>query len=152
MNTNDQKIEAARREALDSFLGLRSNCTEALLRSLRNHLDLNLSDEQLAIATGFGGGMGAGCACGTLTGAVIAVSLENGRKPGVISENPPKASLLAKELHDFFKENHQITCCRGLIPGLKKGDPERTKRCSQFVDEMTKKAADIILRERENRK
>ena len=93
--------------------------------------------------------MNSGCACGALTGAIMAVSLETGRRRGIPSENPPRATVLAGEMVEFFKEKNKMTCCRGLIPGLKKGDPERKKRCAVFVEQMSGKAAEIILTERE---
>lgn len=149
MQTRDEKIVEIKKEAVEFFANQKGNCTEAILYTLKRKLDLPLSEDQLAIATGFGGGMNSGCACGALTGAVMAVSLETGRKPGVPSEDPPRARVLAGEIVEYFKEKNETTCCRGLISGLKKGDPERKKRCSIFVEDMCGKAAEIILTERE---
>lgn len=143
-----EQIAKIGEEAFSYFMSFKGNCTEAILLTLRDHLNLPLSDEQLAIATGFGGGMGSGCSCGTLTGAIMAVSLETGRKPGVPSENPPRASVLAHQMVQGFTERHGATCCRALIPGLKKGSPERMDHCSKLVREMSQEAARIILDER----
>ena len=149
MKNHTEQVEEVKKEAVEFFLNLKGNCTEAILYTLKRQLDLPLTEDQLAIATGFGGGMNSGCACGALTGAIMAVSLETGRRPGQPSENPPRATVLAGEMVEYFKEQNRMTCCRGLIPGLKKGDPERKKRCSVCVEQMSGKAAEIILTERE---
>lgn len=148
MTEKNDKIQRIGSDAFDYFMSFKGNCTEAILLTLRDHLDLSLTDDQLAIATGFGGGMSSGCSCGTLTGAIMAVSLETGRKPGVPSENPPRASVLAHQMVQEFTERHGATCCRALIPGLKKGSPERMDHCSKLVREMSQEAARIILDER----
>lgn len=149
MNDSKEVVKSVSNEAVQYFTELKGNCAESILKALRDQLNLSLNDDQLAMATGFGGGMGAGCACGALTGAIMAVSLETGRKPGVPSENPPRATVLAKEIVEEFQSRNKVTCCRALIPGLKKGDPERTKRCSEFVRQMSEKAAELILQERD---
>ena len=152
MNDYKEIVKSIGDETVEYFAGLKGNCAESILRTLRDRLNMDLSDDQLAMATGFGGGMGAGCACGALTGAIMAVSLETGRKPGIPSENPPRATVLAGEIVKEFQDRNKVTCCRALIPGLQKGDPERKKRCSEFVRQMSEKAAEIILQERNKAK
>ena len=49
------------------------NCAEALLRAINDVYHLNLSEDALKLAAGFGGGMGCEKACGALTGAVAAM-------------------------------------------------------------------------------
>jgi C_GCAxxG_C_C family probable redox protein len=147
--TNQDLIQAICADAVEEFLTLKGNCAEVVLKSLRNHLELPLTDDQLAISTAFGGGMHSGCSCGSLTGAVMAVSLETGRKPGIPSENPPRSRLFAAELVEEFQKINKVTCCRALTAGLEKGNPERARRCAGFVEQMSRKAAEILLRERE---
>lgn len=74
------------------------NCTQAVLQATTGRED----PELLAMADGFGGGIGdTGCLCGAITGGVMALGL-NG-----------KADRSA-ELMTTFKEKFRTTCCRGL--------------------------------------
>lgn len=50
------------------------NCAEVMLRSTNEYYGLNLSDNELRMATGFGGGMAVKSVCGILTGAVMGLS------------------------------------------------------------------------------
>lgn len=91
------------------------NCAEAILRTFRDSLNLDLSDEAMKIATGFGGGLGqAGCMCGALTGAVMVISLLQGRTSPTVSRDP--AYSCAKEFHGVFNEEFGASCCRVLNP------------------------------------
>ena len=110
---------------------------------------INRASELVILAVGMTLVVSSSAGTDISVGAIMAVSLETGRRPGQPSENPPRATVLAGEMVEYFKEQNRMTCCRGLIPGLKKGDPERKKRCSVFVEQMSGKAAEIILTERE---
>lgn len=91
------------------------NCTESMLHTFREELNLDLSDDAMKIATGFGGGLGqAGCMCGALTGAVMVISLLSGRSTPAESRDPIYAN--AKEFHNRFREHFGATCCRVLNP------------------------------------
>ena len=50
------------------------NCAEKIVRGANIAYGLNLSEDALHMMGGFGGGMGLGEACGTVTGAVAVIS------------------------------------------------------------------------------
>lgn len=85
---------------------------------------------------------GAGCLCGSLAGAEMAVGLFLGGELGV--RTPP----WSKPMHDRFKACMGATCCR--VIGKKAGnDPKaRFKLCVQCTGEAAEIAADIILKAR----
>lgn len=49
------------------------NCAEAVLRSLNDHYGLELTDKDIHLVSGFGGGCGCGKLCGALAGCVAAL-------------------------------------------------------------------------------
>ena len=50
------------------------NCAEKIVRGANIAYDLGLSEDAMRMMGGFGGGMGLGEACGTVTGAVAVIS------------------------------------------------------------------------------
>ena len=91
------------------------NCSEAIVRAFRDLLKLDISDEALKMATGFGGGLGhAGCMCGALTGSVMVLGALRGRT--TTAEQLAPAYEVSHEFHDRFKERFNATCCRVLNP------------------------------------
>ena len=50
------------------------NCTEKIVRGANITYDLGLTEDSLRMMGGFGGGMGLGETCGTVTGAVAVIS------------------------------------------------------------------------------
>jgi len=56
------------------------NCAEAVVRAFRDGMGVDIPDEALRMASGFGGGLGhAGCICGALTGAIMVLGMLQGR-------------------------------------------------------------------------
>ena len=109
------------------------NCAEAVLRAFREELGLNLGDDAIKIATGFGGGFGqAGCACGALSGAVMVISLLQGRTSADQSRDAVYAS--AREFHNIFASHFGATCCRALNRN-KYGTPEQKSTCYRITGE-----------------
>lgn len=51
------------------------NCAESLLLAANDAYGLGLTEREIAMMKGFGGGMGAGSVCGALTGAIAALGL-----------------------------------------------------------------------------
>ena len=82
-------------------------CAEAVLLTLNETFDGGLSPEMaVRLGAGFCGGMGgAGCACGSLTGAEMTLGLFLAPNlPEGLSER--KFRSVSKELHDRFKERY----------------------------------------------
>ena len=124
-------------------------CSESVIYAIRKHFELDLSDDAIAMSSGFPWGLGGGgCICGALAGGTMCLGYFFGRRtPG--DSKITHCFGLTKELHDFFKESCGATCCRILTKGMDKDSPERKAQCVVFVRETVRKTAKVILRELE---
>ncbi len=122
-------------------------CSESIIYAIKKNFELEMSDDAIAMSSGFPWGLGGGgCICGALAGGTMCIGYFFGRKtPGDPKIN--KCFELTKELHDFFRETCGGTCCRILTKGKEKNSPERKEQCTKFVAATVKKTAEIILRE-----
>lgn len=122
-------------------------CSEAIVRSIRDEFNMDVSDDVIAMASGFPVGMGgSGCTCGALAGGIMALGLFFGRRePGDPRVNHTMA--LAKELHDHFTSQHKSTCCRVLTRGMKLGSPVHMEQCISITGEIAEKTTELIERE-----
>lgn len=112
-------------------------CSEAVFTVINDYLGQPLPPETVRITSGFPVGIGhAGCTCGALNGAVIALGLKYGRTGP--RQNNEKIIALSKELHDEFKKLFGSTCCRVLIKGFTFGSPEHLEHCIKVTGEATK--------------
>ena len=77
------------------------NCAEKILYGANWAYNMQLPPQALKIAAGFGGGMGAGAACGVVTGACMVLSTlyvkRNGKEEGC------KVRERCKEVVDAFR-------------------------------------------------
>ncbi|HEX3030827.1 MAG TPA: C-GCAxxG-C-C family protein [Bacillota bacterium] len=103
-------------------------CSEAVFTVINDYLGNPVPREAVCLASGFPVGIGmAGCTCGALTGGVMALGLNFGRRiPGA---EMPGMFEAAKKLHDDFKEQFGSTCCRVLIREFEFGSPEHLEHC-----------------------
>lgn len=114
-------------------------CSEAVFAVVNDYLGQPLPPEAVRITSGFPVGIGcAGCTCGALNGAIIALGLKYGRTGP--KENNEKIMSLSKELHDEFKKQFGSTCCRVLIKDLEFGSPAHLEHCINVTGEATKMA------------
>ncbi|MGC4018827.1 MAG: C-GCAxxG-C-C family protein [Muricomes sp.] len=122
-------------------------CSESIIYAIRKHFKLTLSDDAIAMSSGFPWGLGgAGCICGALAGGTMILGYFFGRtEPG--DPRITKCFELTNELHDFFKKTCGGTCCRALTRGMEKDSSERKAQCTLYVSEAVKKTAEIIIRE-----
>ncbi len=122
-------------------------CSEAIVKAINEAFALGYPDTITAAASGFPIGIGgAGCACGAVTGGVMALGMAFGRtRPG----DPPvdRCLALARELHDRFFRKHGCTCCRVLTAGMVLKSPEHMQQCVTFTGEVAEETANIITRE-----
>ncbi len=124
-------------------------CSESVIYAIRKHFEIDLSDDAIAMSSGFPWGLGGGgCICGALAGAAMCIGYFFGRRtPG-----DPKINhcfTLTNELHDKFKAAHGATCCRILCNGYEKDSPERKARCTEMVKQTVVMTAEILIRELE---
>ena len=81
------------------------NCAECVLRSFMDIYEVNVPDEVICMATGFGGGMGhTKNTCGAITGAVLALGLVKGRRDpfGPKEEMAARVKQLQGEIYPVF--------------------------------------------------
>lgn len=145
---SDVNIEEMQKEAVEIFQKGFA-CSEAVIYAIKKGFDLEMSDDAIAMSSGFPWGLGGGgCICGALAGGTMCLGYLFGRKvPG--DERFWKCQELTKELHDFFRERCGGTCCRVLTRGMEKNSPERKAQCVTFVEATVGKVAEIIVREKE---
>lgn len=107
------------------------NCAESVVRSFRDLLKLDVSDEALKMASGFGGGLGhAGCMCGALSGATMVLGMLQGRSSTEQNRGPVYSS--AQEFHNIFSGQFGATCCRVLNP-YEFGSQEQRQTCLKIT-------------------
>jgi len=122
-------------------------CSEAIVKTIKDEFGLAVSDDIVAMASGFPVGIGgSGCTCGAVSGGIMAIGLFFGRTE---SKDPKvdKAMALSKELHDIFKGRHNSLCCRVLTKDMTLGSPKHMEQCISFTGEVAEEAAKIIVRE-----
>ncbi|MPW24388.1 hypothetical protein GC105_01100 [Alkalibaculum sp. M08DMB] len=126
-------------------------CSEAIVKTIKDEFGLEISDDIIAAASGFPIGLGgSGCTCGAVVGGIMALGLFFGRiEPK--DEKVNKAMALTKELHDTFKTNHKHLCCRLLTKGMELGAPNHMKKCISLTGDVAIEAAQIIIRELDQR-
>ena len=124
-------------------------CSEAVLKVIWEHFKNDLPEDIVSLATGFPHGVGgSGCICGALAGGTMALGMFFGRSVAKEDDKLKKNMELSNELHNIFKKNHKVTCCRILIKKLTYGSPEHRQQCARFVEEVTEETAKIIIREK----
>lgn len=137
----------ARDKAEEHYRNGNFYCSEAIVKTFKDELDLQISDNIIAAASGFPVGIGgSGCVCGAITGGVMVIGLLFGRTQPK-SSRVEKAMELAQELHNTFKTRHRSTCCRVLLKGMELGTSEHIKQCISFTGEIAAEVAKIINRE-----
>ena len=146
-----QQVDPARvREIAEAYY--RSGqfyCSEAIVKTINDEFGLGYPDNVVRLASGFPIGMGgAGCACGAVTGVVMALGMVFGREapgdPGI-----DRCLALARELHAIFNRRHGCLCCRTLTHGKVLKSPEPLRQCIAFTGEVAEETAKIICRETE---
>jgi len=123
----EQQVAA---EAEKFYRSGKMHCAEAVLAAVKNQFAPTLSDDVVRLAAGFGGGSGAGCICGAVSGATMAL--------GLVLEGDKKAvAALTRELHAWFKDQYGATCCKILTAHGKKG-------CVNLTSSVAGKVAGLI--------
>lgn len=140
----DVDLERIRKIAEDYYRNGDFYCSEAVVKTIIDEFQIDVSEDVIKMASGFPVGMGGmGCTCGALTGGVMAIGLVYGRSQG---KDPKvnKAMELSAKLYQIFCERHKVSCCKVLTRGMEKGSPEHMQQCIAFTAEMAYEAAKII--------
>ena len=130
----------AKKKAEELYRSGQFLCSEAVFWVANEYMGNPVPADMVRLASGFPVGMGmAGCACGAVTGGIMALGLKYGRSAPAIST--PGMFEAAKELHDRFKQRRKTVCCRTLIKSFDFGSPEHMEQCIAITGEV---AADVI--------
>ena len=142
-------VQKMREKSGSYYLDNDFRCSESVLKVIWEKFKTELPEEIVSLATGFPHGVGgSGCICGALVGGTMALGMFFGRSVAKEDDKLKKSMELSNELHNIFKKNHKVTCCRVLIKKLTYGSPEHRQQCARFVEEVTEETAKIIIREK----
>ncbi len=134
-------------------------CSESVLKALLEHYQIEHTEDDIALATAFGGGLGScGCVCGTISGAVLAFGyvfksqkaplsaeqIEESQKTGKKPFQITVSTYLTKKLHEKFAENHKKPCCRILKNPYKEDKKAKQVFCSSLNAEVVLYASKLI--------
>lgn len=123
-------------------------CSESVIYAINKNLELGMSDDAIAMSSGFPWGLGGpGCICGALAGGTMCLGQVFGRRtPG--DPAIQKCFKLTEELHDYFVEQNGAPCCGKIIAEYAdRNDPDRKCKCTKLVRSTVHKVAEIIIRE-----
>lgn len=144
-------IEQIKQDAEELFRSGGFYCSEAVVGSIRKNIAPEMPSELIAAASGFPVGMGRSkCACGAVTGGVLALGYFFGRQAPTNPDDPVSITCLklANELQESFRKNHKgVLCCSVQTRGMDMASGEHKAQCISFTGEMAKKAGEIITRE-----
>jgi len=91
-------------EAESLYRSGKYHCAEAVLEAIRRKFSPDVPEAVVGTVSGFGGGSGAGCICGAVSGGTVAI--------GMVLQNKKQTTHLTRELHAWFKEKYGYTCCK----------------------------------------
>lgn len=123
------KAEKVAAEAEGYYRSGKMQCAEAVLTAVSRNFMPEAGEEMVRMATGFGGGSGAGCICGAVVGGTMAFGL-------IFADDRKLVQRLTKELHRWFKDEYGATCCKVILQTHKKICYELTGKVAGKVAEM----------------
>ena len=115
------------------------SCSEAMVQAAADKG--YISQEALAIATSFSGGMGVRCLCGAVAGSQMVIGAMFGKNN---ERDGKKARALAKEFNEKFAQKYKVNCCKVLSAGYDFHSPERKQHCSGMVSDCAVILEEII--------
>ena len=118
------------------------NCAECVFQSCLDMQNVDFPKEVIALASGFGGGMGqTRNTCGAITGAILALSSLKGRKNPLEKETPKERIQEIQQVYIPFKEmvqeieqHYGTLICRELsAPHGDFAGKARKKNCKEII-------------------
>ena len=102
--TTNVDLEKLQKDAVDIF-NQGFACSESVIYAIKENFELDMSDDAIAMSSGFPWGLGGGgCICGALAGATMCIGYFFGRKtPG-----DPK-------INRCFKLSNKSTILQGIL-------------------------------------
>lgn len=104
------------------------HCAEAVMEAIRRHFAPEVPEAVVGSVSGFGGGSGAGCICGAVSGGTVAI--------GLILQDKKSTTHLTRELHAWFKERYGVTCCKTIRQTHKGACPHLTGEVAGKIAEL----------------
>lgn len=123
--------EQCRQEAEELYRSGKYHCAEAVLLTIKRHFRPEAPDDIVRLVTGFGGGSGSGCICGAVAAGTVALGM-------VLGDDKKRINHLTRELHAWFKEKYDFTCCKIIRENHKGACPVLTGEVAGKVAEMLK--------------
>lgn len=121
-------------------------CSEAVLQTVEELMDIQFPDYVRRGMTAFGEGLSSGCLCGSLNSSIFIMSMFAGRLN--TNESVKPSQKLSAEMTKAFTETFSSTCCRvitkkhGKMFGIGK-----YKQCPNITGFCAAKLVEIIERE-----
>ena len=133
-------------DAMDAFYNGFA-CSESVIYALRKNFAFAMSDDALAMSTGFPWGLGgAGCLCGAVAGATMSIGFVTGRRNR--GESVADCHRCTLELANAVQDKYGYCCCGKLIEEFPdRNMPERKEKCAGIVKLCVEKAVEILARE-----
>jgi C_GCAxxG_C_C family probable redox protein len=125
--------EQCRIEAEALYRSGTHHCAEAVMESIRRHFLPEAPEAVVGAVSGFGGGSGSGCICGAVSGGTVAM--------GLVVNDKKDTMHLTRELHTWFKEKYQVTCCKTIRATNDKGI------CPVITGEVAGRIAEMLSRQ-----
>jgi len=131
----------------------RMSCSEAVLSAVITTGLINYPHEIVALATGFGGGIGlAGFNCGALCGAVMAISGAHGRRNPITGTPDERTQLTYGKIYRIFntfvydfQEKFGSIDCKELCKNHTFNSQERSDYCAGIVEYAAELAVSYII-------
>ncbi len=122
-------------------------CSESVLDTLNKFYELGISEEAIALSTGFPYGFGdGGNVCGGVAGATMALGKIFGR---TVKGDPAyeKCIQVVRELNDDVAAAYKTSICPDLIADYDFKDAERKVFCTELLYVIVESFAKIMERE-----
>ena len=143
-NKNHEELMELAEEIGRGYFKQGLNCAECVLRTFMDIYKVDVPDEVICMATGFGGGMGhTKNTCGAITGAVLALGLLKGRRNpfGPKEEMGDRIKHLQGEIYPVFAEmigeieaKYGTLICREMSKQFDEFDSKpRMRNCMEIV-------------------
>lgn len=100
------------------------NCAECVLKSALNNYNVELPDEVICMASGFGGGIGRSRhICGAISGTIMALGLFKGRRDPLAEDRKKVTEIYPdfKEIITEIEECFGTTTCKEMLAKYKDG-------------------------------
>ncbi|MEQ8222167.1 MAG: C-GCAxxG-C-C family (seleno)protein [Candidatus Eremiobacterota bacterium] len=135
-------IDEAREKAINLYKG-GTHCSLAILYSINDLLGNPLAEEKINLVSRLPVGIGyGGCFCGAVSGGVMAIGFIIGKN----SSNDYRVKSACEELHTWFKNTCNTSCCNRLNKHMKCRSKEYDEQWANLTGELAGKTMELILK------